>query len=497
MRLDRDKLNKRRKSSIFLPLRANSRGSHHYYKTHDHFSSHKSNTLNAHIENRNNRTKHVNGGRHKKPSIMFFFPIFLIITTIGSFVLLFILDNEFDLSIKNKLSSLYSFLILHQTSSKTASAKDILLDFGIATRVNKVIDTGDGLVGIGTVMLDENQKYQSLIFKLDYEGNVIWKEIVGAEGDEFIYDILKENDGYITVGISSSKSVGVKGRYDVIVTRFDDSGKILWQRNFGGPGWDRAYGIVKVQDSYIFAGDCELAGEDVSQDMGLEDFWTVRISKDGSILWDKVFGGILSDRAYSIDYLEPRNLILVAGSSNSFTDGNRYEGYVLAYKLNGDVEWQVPLSAPAYSTLWPLDLVTTQDSIYVGGYVYEMPTDSEKSGVEKAFIAKISKVGQVEYIKIFGENSRIHSIEYSNNTDKKREIIYFAGYKEDDNERIPWYGSFEYSEDMNVPDLNELTIQSDYGMLFSITKAGNSIILSGSTMIKGKIKGIIRISADI
>ncbi|WP_448375144.1 hypothetical protein, partial [Fervidobacterium sp.] len=133
----------------------------------------------------------------------------------------------------------------------------------------------------------------------------------------------------------------------------------------------------------------------------------------------------------------------------------------------------------------------------VGGYVYEMPTDSEKSGVEKAFIAKISKVGQVEYIKIFGENSRIHSIEYSNNTDKKREIIYFAGYKEDDNERIPWYGSFEYSEDMNVPDLNELTIQSDYGMLFSITKAGNSIILSGSTMIKGKIKGIIRISADI
>ncbi|WP_448375541.1 hypothetical protein, partial [Fervidobacterium sp.] len=341
---------------------------------------------------------------------MFFFPIFLIITTIGSFVLLFILDNEFDLSIKNKLSSLYSFLILHQTSSKTASAKDILLDFGIATRVNKVIDTGDGLVGIGTVMLDENQKYQSLIFKLDYEGNVIWKEIVGAEGDEFIYDILKENDGYITVGISSSKSVGVKGRYDVIVTRFDDSGKILWQRNFGGPGWDRAYGIVKIQDSYIFAGDCELAGEDVSQDMGLEDFWTVRISKDGNILWDKVFGGVLSDRAYSIDYLESRNLILVAGSSNSFTDGNRYEGYVLAYKLNGDVEWQVPLSAPAYSTLWPLDLVTTQDSIYVGGYVYEMPTDSEKSGVEKAFIAKISKVGQVEYIKIFGENSRIHSI---------------------------------------------------------------------------------------
>jgi len=48
-----------------------------------------------------------------------------------------------------------------------------------------------------------------------------------------------------------------------------------------------------------------------------------------------------------------------------------------------------------------MDLCITADSVFVGGYVYEFSNEpnSEKFGTEKAFVAKLSLNGEVEYIK--------------------------------------------------------------------------------------------------
>jgi len=500
LRLDRDKLNRRRKSRGPLPVRNSGAYGFNSHHSHDAFSSKISNVSNHPTIQKNpknppvkktyNNEKHKSG-RHKLPSISLF-TILLLSLFIILFTLLFNFKEDVVDTTKNKL--LLFFGRLTNNSSEQVSTKDILLDFGYETRITKIVDVGDGLIGIGTVMVDENKRYQALFVKLDYKGNIVWKRLVGEEGDEFAYDILKESDGYVLLGISSSKSLGVNGRYDVVVSKFSDNGELLWQKLYGNQGWDRAYRILEVHDSYVFAGDSEASGEDDDdQESGLEEFWIMKLTKDGKIVWSNMSGGILSDRLYAMGYLKSLNLVVVAGSTNSFTDGSQYEGYVGACNLNGNIEWQAQLSVSSSSTLWPLDLITTDNSIYVGGYVYEPSDNNDKLGIEKAFIAKLSKLGQVEYIKTFGENCRVQSITHFQKSSENNDVIYFAGYKYDENKKMPWYGSFEYSEGMDAPKLKENTLGEEYGMLYFVTENDKALILSGSTMKSGKLKGLIRI----
>ncbi|MGB9796292.1 hypothetical protein [Fervidobacterium gondwanense] len=440
--------------------------------------------------------------RNGSNSFKLFSAIFLILV-IG----LFFIGFSTIINSDNNTMKLFSFLKqADKTNSENVNEeKEIFLDLGQETRVTKVLKVNDEYLVVGDVLTNEKEKYQIFLAKLDKDGNIISKTFFGNDGDEFAYDIIKENDGYVVVGVSSSKSFGVRGRYDALVVRYNEQGKVLWYKVYGGPDWDRAYKVLKTENGYVTIGDNYAKGGDVSQNFGEHDYWIVNISKDGKIIWDRSFGGIRWDRAYSGGYLESQKLILSAGSSNSFTDGNRYDGYVVAYDTKGNLVWKSTLTN-SY-TLWPLDLVVTNNSIYVAGYVYErMPPNSNGNnsqnalGVEKGFIARLSESGQVVYLKMFGENARIHSIAVDSSTrdsNSENETVLFAGYKTDKNVKMPWYGSFIFQADMEKPAVIEKYLDTEYGMLFNILKSENGVVISGSIMKEGKIVGLLRIMPNI
>lgn len=150
-----------------------------------------------------------------------------------------------------------------------------------------------------------------------------------------------------------------------------------------------------------------------------------------------------------------------------------------------------------------MDLCVTAESVFVAGYVYEFSNvpNFEKLGTEKAFVAKLSLNGEVEYLKTFGENVRIHSVVCNSQSrpQESNDVVYFAGYKYDYEKKVPWYGIFEYDKNSNVINIVEKTIDTEYGMLFSITRDENRnvFILSGSIMDDGKMKGLIKFLSEI
>ncbi len=399
-----------------------------------------------------------------------------------------------------------SYLFLPSTKSASGKEdvinnKDIIIDIGLESRISKVISIEDGFVAVGSTITDENEKYQILLVKIDETGEIIWTKLFGADGDDFGYDVISLDDGFLVLGTTSSKSLGVSGRYDAYVVRLAENGNVVWDKSFGGPDWDRAYKISKVEDKFVFVGDNYAKGKDVTQNFGEHDYWIVAFSNEGKIIWDRSFGGVRWDRAYAVGYDAKNKQIIVAGSSNSFTDGTRYDGYVVSYDINGNLLWQTVLTNS--QTLWPMDLYVTADSIFVGGYVYEFSNapNSEKLGTEKAFIAKLSLNGEVEYVKTFGENVRIHSVicNSQNQGQELHDVVYFAGYKYDYEKKVPWYGVFEFNRNSNLVNIFEKTVDTEYGMLFSISRdeKRNVFILSGSIMDNGKMKGLIRFLSDI
>lgn len=426
--------------------------------------------------------------------------------TLISITLLFLILGIFVLSfgfIFSRSSTFLAFLkgISSPTQLTAKIDKEITIDKGFESRISRVISTPDGFVGIGSTIDDESEKYQILLTKVDDDGNIVWVKTFGAENDDFGYDIVQIDEGFFALGTTSSKSLGTRGRYDVLLLRLDKNGNTIWQKTYGGPDWDRAYRMVRAGNNFVFVGDNYAKGNDVTANFGEHDYWTVMFSSDGKIIWDRSFGGTRWDRAYAVGYDPMKGQILVAGSSNSFTDGTRYDGYVVSYNSAGQLIWQTVLTNS--HTLWPMDLSITEKAIFVSGYVYENFNDanSERLGTERAFIAKLTINGQVEYIKTFGENVRIHSVLNSLQSEGQNgiDMLYFAGYKYDGEKKLPWYGLFEYDKSSGKLQVVEKTIDTDYGMLFSISydEKRNVFVLSGTIMKDGKMKGLIKLLSNI
>lgn len=372
------------------------------------------------------------------------------------------------------------------TEKLTEKFKDeIIYSQGLEVRFHKAIADNEKIIAVGTILENVENKYDILIVSFDKLGNKLWETKVGGRGDDWGYDIVETGDGnYLVVATTSSKEYNAKGRYDAFVIKIGKDGKVIWHKTYGGPDWDRAYKIVKVKAGYVFVGDNFMKGGDVTENFGEHDFWIVKINEDGKIIWDKSFGGIRWDRAYSVDYDEKSTTVFVAGSSNSFTNGINYDGYVVAYNTDGKELWKGLLTNS--KAIWPLDISLTDEAIYIAGYAVE------ENNKEKAFISKLSKLGEVSFVHTFGENCRIQSIKAVKNNDKT--TIYFSGYKDIENTKKPWAGQVVISEDnLSKSVLSEHIANSEYGFYFSTSLYNELVLYAGSMQINGKMAGIIKI----
>ncbi|MFN6992106.1 MAG: hypothetical protein ACK4MM_05235 [Fervidobacterium sp.] len=410
--------------------------------------------------------------------------IFLFIVILGFFEIYNLTKTSFAFANGSNKSQLEKNRDSDGAEKLTERLKDeIIYSQGLEVRFHKAVVDNDKIIVVGTILENAENKYDILILSFDKHGNKQWETKFGGRGDDWGYDIVETSDGkYLVVATTSSKEYNVKGRYDALVIKIGKDGNVIWHKTYGGPDWDRTYKIVKLNAGYVIVGDNFMKGGDVTENFGEHDFWIVKIDEDGKIIWDKSFGGIRWDRAYSADYNEKSNTVFVAGSSNSFTNGINYDGYVVAYNTDGKELWKSLLTNSR--TIWPFDISLTDDAIYIAGYAVE------ENNKEKAFISKLSKLGEVIFVHTFGENCRIQSIKAVKNNDKT--IIYFSGYKDIENTKKPWAGQVVVSED-NLSNLSENIINSEYGFYFSTSLYNELVLYAGSIQINGKMAGIIKI----
>jgi hypothetical protein len=78
---------------------------------------------------------------------------------------------------------------------------------------------------------------------------------------------------------------------------------IQWQKCLGGSNDDNSRCIRQTKDGgFISVGSTISDNGDVTHNNGFVDYWVVKQYPDGSIQWQKPFGGSSSDVAYSIEH---------------------------------------------------------------------------------------------------------------------------------------------------------------------------------------------------
>ena len=276
------------------------------------------------------------------------------------------------------------------------------------------------------------------------DSSVVWKKNFGGGKYDYFYSVTAVTDGIVAVGCSFI-GTGVSGDWrgsgdwtgftgnggeDAIIVKFDNDGKVVWQKNFGGMHSDRFYSVTAMSDGVVAVGYAHVnqySGGDWKGFSGTSGTYAivVKFDNNGNVVWKKIFEkseGFSSVIAVSDSIIAVGNYFIVKYDYNgdvvwqkkylynnynsviAVSDGIIAVGdyFIAKYDHNGDTIWQKDLSV-GFSAV-----TTTSDGIIaVGGGENSFFDNGDWAGVKgkgkgDAIIVKYDFNGEVVWKKNFG-----------------------------------------------------------------------------------------------
>jgi regulation of enolase protein 1 (concanavalin A-like superfamily) len=151
------------------------------------------------------------------------------------------------------------------------------------------------------------------LVKTTADGTVEWNRTYGGIDWDVAHSLIQTVDGgFVMTG--GTYSFGV-GNADLWLVKTTADGTTEWNRTYGGTNYEVAYSLIQTVD-----GGFTLAGTSNSYGAGDHDFWLVKTTADGTMEWQKTYGGINSDVAHTIVRVATGGFAL-AGSTFSYGAG--------------------------------------------------------------------------------------------------------------------------------------------------------------------------------
>jgi hypothetical protein len=185
--------------------------------------------------------------------------------------------------------------------------------------------------------------------KLNAQGEIEWSKYFGGNFTDTPESAVQtEDNGFIIVGGSDSNDTDISnniGSYDFWVIKISSTGELIWEKSFGGEQIDEARAIVKSNDgNYVIAGDTRSSDNDISSNNGAADLWLLKISPNGVLLWEKTIGGSSFDVARALVKTQDGDYLLAGSSRSSDIDVSENKGqndaWIVKVNKNGNLQWE-------------------------------------------------------------------------------------------------------------------------------------------------------------
>ncbi len=164
-------------------------------------------------------------------------------------------------------------------------------------------------------------------------------------------------DNIYLVGVSNNFGAGEE---DIILVKYDSSGVQLWNRTWGGALSDSGFGIALDSSNNIF-----IVGETFSFGAGEEDIILVKYDSSGVQLWNRTWGGALSDSSYGIA-IDSTDNIYLTGETGSFGAGGD-DMVLVKYDNSGIQLWNRTWGGDNREICY-CGAVDSSDNLYLGGF---------------------------------------------------------------------------------------------------------------------------------
>ena len=329
--------------------------------------------------------------------------------------------------------------------------------------------TNDGgyIVASGTYPIDVSSSGNISVLKLYSDGSLAWRYEYGGNTMESVTAIQEIPDGgYILLGTAESDT-------KIWLLRLDALGSILWQKTYAYHTYNRAFSLqLTPEGGYIITGDTyNYLGED-------REAWALKLHSDGTIVWQKLYGGALGDSLSQIQNTIDGGYLAI-GSTESFAPGAEYNPALWALKLSaiGEISWQKTYSnttnmllevhsKKSYRDRW----VQHSEALGSGGHII----------INGSQLLKIDDTGAVIWGKTYQEigGSTVSLASVAENTDSSFLLV-------------GWLPSIEFmSDDIwigKIDDTGEIIWQTTLGenvnrayWASSGQSAGNNYVVTGS-----------------
>ncbi len=262
--------------------------------------------------------------------------------------------------------------------------------FGGATNNygSSVLETSDGnFIGTGLKYMGGINGDDVYVFKTDEKGTLLWEKTYGATDINFGNSIIETPDGnFLILGMNSFPS---DPNY-IYLIKIDGNGSLLWEKKFGGPSIYIGFSLCNTSDgNFIITGNTSLTLGGGPSDVSL-----LKIDNNGILLWQKTFGGTGVDVGYSVSEVSDGGYV-ITGYTNSFGFGMS-DVYLIKTDINGTLVWEKTFGD--IDTDEGFSVVETFD----GGFIIAGVTYSFGAGSADIYLIKVDNSGNLVWQKTFG-----------------------------------------------------------------------------------------------
>ncbi|MGB0769587.1 MAG: hypothetical protein ACPGPB_02420 [Flavobacteriaceae bacterium] len=242
---------------------------------------------------------------------------------------------------------------------------------------------------------------------------------IGGAKNESAQSVVNTPDGgYAVLGYTQSMDGDISNKtdtsFDYWLLKFDASGQQQWQKVYGGSDDDRGEDLITTNDGgYAILGSSKSNDGDVSNNSGSNDFWVAKLDASGTIIWEKSFGYVGADSAFSIIQTQDNGFLLSGvldvsasdGAGNNRMNMERHAGgdyWVIKIDAMGELQWSRYFGGTFTDTAY--DSVQTQD----GNFLIMGSSDSDdvdinnNKGTYDFWVVKLNNTGTLLWEKSFG-----------------------------------------------------------------------------------------------
>ena len=249
--------------------------------------------------------------------------------------------------------------------------------------------------------------------KLDANGNLSWQKSFGYQGADSGISVIQTNDqGYLisgTLDVTASGGLGNSSRSenrhaggDYWILKLNSTGIIEWSRYFGGNFSDTPEGIVQTDDNgFIIAGGSDSDDTDISNNIGSYDFWVIKISTTGDLIWEKSYGGDQIDEARAIVKSGDGNFIIAGDTRSNTNDISNNNGaadlWLIKISPNGDLLWEKTIGGTNFDVARAIVKTENNSFILAGSSRSDDIDVSENNGQNDAWALKVDPNGNLQW----------------------------------------------------------------------------------------------------